>query len=81
MRISEWARHWRAIEDAREQHDTRLIALAVRHALQHDRPVAADLYAAMADCLAGEPNAGKAMNRALEIALDEYLEDKRRAVA
>lgn len=81
---SQWARHSRAIEDAREKLDTALVSRAVMWAISTDQPEATDLYAALAANFERQGNRNAhacELNRAVEIILDAYLEEQQRRKA
>ncbi|MGM0783854.1 MAG: hypothetical protein ACQEUM_07065 [Pseudomonadota bacterium] len=76
---SQWARHADAIEDARDNRDTTTISRAVRWAVSNDQPEATDLYTALAAEFYAQGNSNAAScetNRAIEIIIDAYLEQR-----
>ncbi len=85
MHTNQWARNSDAIEDARETFDTATVSKAVRWVIANDLAEATDLYAALTEIFVSQGNSNASAcnaNRAIEIAMDAYLQEiKRREAA
>ncbi len=84
MPTHEWARNSDAIEDVRDDSDIQTFRAAVKWAVSGKQMEADELYEALFDefQLQGNSNfASCKTNRALEIILDAYLEDRKQEAA